>query len=120
DLIQQRSSQLVLEVSQLVKWGSVCSQCVSSDCSITAPVSGRSIFTGQYSIISIPGYCYTMKTKVHSKELRERVIEKYKSGEAYTKMPKALNNPRNSVKSIIKNWKEYGTCVNLARAGRPP
>ena len=53
DLIQQRSSQLVLEVSQLVKWGSVCSECVSSDCSITTPVSGRSIhwsvFSHQYS-----------------------------------------------------------------------
>src|SRR4029434_4185864 len=119
DLIQQRSSQLVLEVSQLVKWGSVCSQCVSSDCSITAPVSGRSIFTGQYSVISIPGYCYTMKTKDHSKQLREKVIEKYRSGEGYKKMSKALNIPWNSVKSIIKKWKEFGTCVNLPRAGRP-
>ena len=34
-------------------------------------------------------------------------------------MSKALNIPWNSVKSIIKKWKEYGTCVNLARAGRP-
>src|SRR4029434_346403 len=53
DLIQQRSSQLVLEVSQLVKWGSVCSECVSSDCSIATPVSGMSIhwsvFSNQYS-----------------------------------------------------------------------
>src|SRR4029434_1290355 len=52
DLIQQRC-QLVLEVSQLVEWGSVCSECVSSDCSITTPVSGRSIhwsvFSNQYS-----------------------------------------------------------------------
>src|SRR4029434_10363380 len=31
----------------------------------------------------------------------------------------ALNIPWNSVKSIIKKWKEYGTCVNLPRAGRP-
>ena len=34
-------------------------------------------------------------------------------------MSKALNIPWNSVKSIIKKWKEYGTCVNLPRAGRP-
>ena len=34
-------------------------------------------------------------------------------------MSKALNIPWNSVKSIIKKWNEYGTCVNLARAGRP-
>ena len=34
-------------------------------------------------------------------------------------MSKALNVPWNSVKSILKKWKEYGTCVNLPRAGRP-
>ena len=34
-------------------------------------------------------------------------------------MSKALNIPWNSVKSIIKKWKEYGTCVNLPRVGRP-
>ena len=28
-------------------------------------------------------------------------------------MSKALNIPWNSVKSIIKKWKEYGTCVNV-------
>src|SRR4029434_5087862 len=74
---------------------------------------------GQYSAISIPVYRYTMKTKEHSEQLREKVIEKYKSGEEYKKMSKALNIPWNSVKSIIKKWKEYGTCVNLPRAGRP-
>ena len=60
-----------------------------------------------------------MKTKEHSEQLREKVIEKYKSGEGYKKMSKALNIPWNSVKSIIKKWKVYSTCVNLARAGRP-
>ena len=70
-------------------------------------------FTGQYSVISIPGYRYTMKTKEHSEQLREKVIEKYKSGEGYKKMSKALNIPWNSVKSNIKKWKEYGTCVKL-------
>ena len=34
-------------------------------------------------------------------------------------MSKALNIPWSSVKSIIKKWKEYGTCVNLPRAGHP-
>src|SRR4029434_7923429 len=77
-------------------------------------------FTSQYSVISIPGYRYTMKTKEHSEQLREKVIEKYKSGEGYKKMSKALNILWNSVKSIIKKWKEYGTCVNLPRAGRLP
>src|SRR4029434_7582182 len=60
-----------------------------------------------------------MKTKEHSEQLREKVIEKYKSGEGYKKMSKALNIPWKSVKSILKKWKEYGTCVNLPRAGRP-
>src|SRR4029434_10789585 len=83
--------------------------------SITTPVSGRSI---HWSVISIPGYRYTMKIKEHSKQLRKKVIEKYKSREGY-KMSKALNIPWNSVKSIIKKLKEYGTCVNLPRAGRP-
>src|SRR4029434_6380345 len=41
------------------------------------------------------------------------------SGEGYKKMTKALNIPWNSVKSIIKKWKEYGTSVNLPRAGCP-
>lgn len=27
--------------------------------------------------------------------------------------------PWSSVKSIIKKWKEYGSCVNLPRSGRP-
>ena len=39
-LIQQRSGQLVLIVSQLLKWRSPeCSECVSSDCSKKTPVS---------------------------------------------------------------------------------
>src|SRR4029434_9383500 len=60
-----------------------------------------------------------MKTKDHSKQLREKVIEKYKSGEGYKKMSKALNILWSSVKSIIKKLKEYCTCVNLLRAGCP-
>ena len=43
DLIQQRSSPLVLVVSQLMEWRSPqCSECVSSDCGTKTPVSGRS------------------------------------------------------------------------------
>src|SRR4029434_5025265 len=34
-------------------------------------------------------------------------------------MSKALIIPWSSVKSIIKKWKEYGTCVNLPSTGRP-
>ena len=37
---------------------------------------------------------------------------------AKKKKIKSLNMPWSSVKSIIKKWKEYGTCVNVPRAGR--
>ena len=60
-----------------------------------------------------------MKTEEHSKQLRERVIEKYNSGDGYKRISKALNIPLSSVKSNTKKWKEYGTCVNLPRSGRP-
>ncbi|XP_029999679.1 E3 ubiquitin-protein ligase RNF181 isoform X1 [Sphaeramia orbicularis] len=55
----------------------------------------------------------------HSEHLQEKVIEKYKSGDGYKKISKSLNIPLSSIKSIIKKWKEYGTCANLPRAGRP-
>src|SRR4029434_6551795 len=71
---------------------------------------------GQYSAISIPVYRYTMKTKEHSEQLREKLIEKYNAAEGYKKMSKALNIPWSSVQTILKKWKE---CVNLPRAGRP-
>lgn len=58
-----------------------------------------------------------MKTKEHSKQLREKIIEK--SGDDYKKISNSLDIPQSSVKSIIKKWKEYGTCLNLPRAGRP-
>lgn len=69
-------------------------------------------------LVNIFGYVYTMKTKRHTIQLRERVIEKYKSGDGYKIISKELNIPWNLVRSIIKIWKEYGTCVNLASAGR--
>src|SRR4029434_5541928 len=47
------------------------------------------------------------------------LLKSISQGKDKKKMSKALNIPWNSVKSIIKKWKEYGTCVNLARAGRP-
>ncbi|XP_067348196.1 uncharacterized protein [Channa argus] len=62
---------------------------------------------------------YTVKTKEHSKEVRENVIEKHKSGDGYKKISKSLNIPLSTVKSIIKKWKEHGTSVNLHRSGHP-
>ena len=37
----------------------------------------------------------------------------------YKNISKSLNIPQSSVKSIIKKWNEYGTCVNLPRADHP-
>src|SRR4029434_5799682 len=94
DLIQQRSSQLVLEVSQLVKWGSVCSECVSSNCSITTHVSGRSIhwsvFSNQYSWLLLHH-----EDQRSLQAIQRKGYEKYRSGEGYKKMSKALNIPWN-------------------------
>ena len=57
--------------------------------------------------------------KKHSKQLYEKVIEKYKSGDGHKNISKSLNLLPNSVKSIIKKWREYGICVNLPEAGCP-
>ena len=60
----------------------------------------------------------TMKTKELSKQVRDEVVEKYRSGLGYKKIYKTLNIPRSTVTSIIKKWKEYGTTTNLSRG--PP
>ncbi|CAB1435967.1 unnamed protein product [Pleuronectes platessa] len=46
-----------------------------------------------------------MKTKELTKQVRDKVVEKYEAG---------------TIKSIIRKWKEYGTTANLPRGGRPP
>ena len=43
-----------------------------------------------------------MKTKEHSKQLPEKAIGKYKSGDGYKNISKSLNIPQSSIKSIIK------------------
>ena len=58
-----------------------------------------------------------MKTKAHFKQLCQKVVEKNKSRDGYKNIPKSLSIPESSVKSIIKKWKEYGTCVNLPESG---
>jgi transposase len=61
-----------------------------------------------------------MKTKELSKQVRDKVVEMYRSGLDYKKISETLNIPRNTIKSIIKKWKEYGTTTNLPREGCPP
>ena len=47
-------------------------------------------------------------------------MEKYRSGLGYKKISETLNIPLNTIKSIIKEWKEYGTTTILPREGRHP
>ena len=67
-----------------------------------------------------------MKSKSHhedqelSKQVRDKVVEKYRSGVGYKKISATLNIPRSTIKSIIKKWKEHGTTTNLPREGHPP
>ncbi|CAB1455299.1 unnamed protein product [Pleuronectes platessa] len=61
-----------------------------------------------------------MKTKEVTKQVRDKVVEKYEAGLGYKKISKALNISLSTIKSIIRKWKEYGTTANLPRGGRPP
>ncbi|KAJ7319965.1 hypothetical protein JRQ81_019476 [Phrynocephalus forsythii] len=61
-----------------------------------------------------------MKCKEHTRQVRDKVIEKFKTGLGYKKISKALNIPRSTVQAILQKWKEYGTTANLPRQGRPP
>ncbi|CAB1423276.1 unnamed protein product [Pleuronectes platessa] len=61
-----------------------------------------------------------MKTKELTKQLRDKVVEKYEAGLGYKKISRALNISLSTIKSIIRKWKEYGTTANLPRGGRPP
>ena len=60
-----------------------------------------------------------MKTKELSKQVRDKVLEKYRPGLGYINKSEPLNIPESTIKSIIKKFKEYGT-TNLPREGRPP
>ncbi|CAB1451284.1 unnamed protein product [Pleuronectes platessa] len=61
-----------------------------------------------------------MKTKELTKQVRDKVVEKYEAGLGYKKISRALNISLGTIKSIIRKWKEYGTTANLPRGGRPP
>ena len=44
----------------------------------------------------------TMKTKELFKQVRDKVVEKYRSGLGYKKILETLNIPRSTIKSIIQ------------------
>ncbi|CAB1422446.1 unnamed protein product [Pleuronectes platessa] len=61
-----------------------------------------------------------LNTKELTKQVRDKVVEKYEAGLGYKKISRALNISLSTIKSIIRKWKEYGTTANLPRGGRPP
>uniref|UniRef100_A0AAY5L4C4 Transposase Tc1-like domain-containing protein n=1 Tax=Esox lucius TaxID=8010 RepID=A0AAY5L4C4_ESOLU len=54
-----------------------------------------------------------MGGKALSKDLRDKVVDRHKSGDS-----KALSMSRSIVKSIIKKWKVFGTTKTLPGSGR--
>lgn len=60
-----------------------------------------------------------MKTKELSKDMRETVIKKHKSGLGAKKIAKLLEIPIPTVKSIISKWKKTGRVASESRSGRP-
>ena len=61
----------------------------------------------------------TMKTKELFKQVRDKVVQKYRSELGYKTISETLKIPQITIKSITKKWKEYGTTTNLPREGRP-
>ncbi|XP_070702922.1 chitin synthase chs-2-like [Pempheris klunzingeri] len=59
-------------------------------------------------------------SKEHTRQVRDKVVEKFKAGLGYKKISQALNISQSTVQSIIRKWKLYGTTANLPRHGRPP
>lgn len=60
---------------------------------------------------------FNMVGKVHSKELKDKVVKRHKLGEGYKKISKALPIPLSTVQSIIKKWRANGTTNTLPRSG---
>lgn len=63
---------------------------------------------------------HIVKTKELSKQVRDKVIQRHKSGLGYKKISTSLMIPWSTIKSIITKWKQHGTTTNLPRQGRPP
>lgn len=62
-----------------------------------------------------------MSGKAHSKELRDKVVDRNKARDGYKRISKALSSPRSTIKSIIKKWKVFGTTIapSLDQAAPP-
>ena len=61
-----------------------------------------------------------MKTKELSKQVRDKVVEKYRSRLGYKKISETLSIPRSTIKSVTQNVKNMAPQKNLPREGCPP
>ena len=61
----------------------------------------------------------TMNNKELSKDLRDKDVEKHRSGDRYKNISKALNILWSTIKTTIKKWKAYGTTKTLPRSDHP-
>lgn len=59
------------------------------------------------------------RAKELSKDLRIRIIRRYKSGNGYKKIANALRLPVSTVQTLIKKWKTTGSVKPKPRSGRP-
>ncbi len=51
-------------------------------------------------------YCHHGKDKKNSLDLRKRIVNAHKGGEAYTRLSKRFQVSRTAVRSIIKKFEE--------------
>ncbi|XP_068111955.1 uncharacterized protein [Hyperolius riggenbachi] len=58
------------------------------------------------------------KTKEHSKEVRDAIVQMHAQGKGYKKIAKYLDLPVVTVGSIIRKWKVHHTTETLPRRGR--
>ena len=71
------------------------------------------------SFLDICSCVYTMvKTREWSQKIRDEVIRLHKNGNGYKKISKILNAPRDTVGSIIRQFKVKGTAQTLPGHGR--
>ena len=82
--------------------------CVQSKCHMMsvyinqfqkAPETATTLSKGHHQVRG------TMKTKELTKQVRDKVVEKYRSGLGYKKISETLNIPQSTIKFIIKKWK---------------
>ena len=81
--------------------------------------SGQGQGAPQASAGSPNGKPKAKKGKELPVELRDKIVERHKSGEGYKKISKSLSISSSTVRSIILKWKVHRTTETLPRSGCP-